>query len=138
MLDECRDLMCVDGCLVIPTHDAEGFAGLVSLFHEGKEPDAAMRRALKLMAIYASEKAKDLAGIEGEQTGANGNCPLTPRQREVLAFSALGKTDWEVAQILGISEKTANFHCERAKEQLGVATRAQAIAIAIHRGWVSL
>jgi DNA-binding CsgD family transcriptional regulator len=56
----------------------------------------------------------------------------------VLAFSALGKTDWEVAQILGISEKTANFHCERAKEQLGVATRAQAIAIAIHRGWVSL
>lgn len=63
---------------------------------------------------------------------------MTPRQREVLSFMAMGKTDWEIAAILGIAEKTANQHIEDAKKRINVATRAQAAAVAVHRGWVAL
>jgi DNA-binding CsgD family transcriptional regulator len=51
---------------------------------------------------------------------------------------AQGKTDWEIGQILGISEKTANHHLEAVKRKLSVATRAQAVAVAVHSGWVTL
>lgn len=138
MIEEGRDLMKVDGCLVIPTHDAQGFAGFISMFHAGRAPDEAMSKALKLIAIYAVEKAKELHGVTADGAAWDVSCPLTNRQREVLAFSAIGKTDWEIAKILGVSAKTANFHLERAKAKLEVATRAQAIAIAVHRGWVAL
>jgi LuxR family transcriptional regulator, quorum-sensing system regulator BjaR1 len=138
MVAEGRDIMQVDGCFVVPTHDARGLAGLISMFHPGLEPDQEMRKALKLITIYAVERAKELHGAFPGPAGWDSACPLTPRQREVLAFSAIGKTDWEVSAILGIAQKTANRHFEAAKRELGVATRAQAVAIAMHRGWIAL
>jgi DNA-binding CsgD family transcriptional regulator len=124
--------------LVIPTHDARGVAGFVALFFRDGGPDESMRRALKLMAIYALERAKELSGRMSAPLEADPPCPLTPRQREALTFLALGKTDWEIGAILGIAEKTANQHIEDAKRRIGVATRAQAAAVAVHRGWVAL
>ncbi len=60
--------------------------------------------------------------------------PLSPRERECLQWLVAGKGDWEIGQILSISEKTVNTHVERAKHKLGVATRAQAIVAALrHR-----
>lgn len=138
VLNEGREILNMGGCLVIPTHDATGFAGFVSLFFPNETPDQGRHKALKLMAIYALEKAKELRGVEPDKAGWDTACPLTPRQREALAFLALGKTDWEIGAILGIAEKTANHHFEAAKRQLNVATRAQAVAVAVHRGWVAL
>lgn len=138
VLNEGREILKADACLIIPTHDAEGFAGFVSLFFPDGAPDEAQHKALKLMAIYALEKAKELNGIEPDRVGWDRSCPLTARQREAIAFLAMGKTDWEIGTILGIAEKTANHHFEAAKRQLGVATRAQAVAVAVHRGWVAI
>ena len=61
---------------------------------------------------------------------------LTPRQLEVLGWVALGKTDWEMGEILLISEKTANFHVERAKQKLNTSTRLQAALIASQLGLI--
>lgn len=138
VLNEGREILKMEGSLVIPTHDATGFAGFVSLFFPNEQPDESMHKALKLMAIYALEKAKELHGVEPDNVGWDRACPLRPRQREVIAYMAMGKTDWEIGAILGIAEKTANHHFEAAKRQLNVATRAQAVAVAVHRGWVTL
>jgi len=138
VLNEGREILKMEACLVIPTHDAAGFAGFVSLFFPDEPPDQAMHKALKLMAIYALEKAKELQGVEPDKVGWDCACPLTARQRESIAFLAAGKTDWEIGAILGIAEKTANHHFEAAKRQLNVATRAQAVAVAVHRGWVTI
>jgi LuxR family quorum sensing-dependent transcriptional regulator len=127
-----------DTSLVIPTHDARGVAGFVAFFFPDRGPDEGMRRALKLIAVYALERAKELQGIGSSPAGSIQVCPLTPRQREVLTFMAMGKTDWEIGAILGIAEKTANQHIEDAKKRINVATRAQAAAVAVHRGWVAL
>ena len=53
---------------------------------------------------------------------------LTPRERDALAYVAEGKTDWEIATILGLSESTARFHVDNARRKLGAVNRAHAVA----------
>ena len=51
---------------------------------------------------------------------------LTPREREVLAWVAAGKTNRDIAAILGASTRTVEKHLERVYEKLGVETRTAA------------
>ena len=55
---------------------------------------------------------------------------LTPRETEVLSWIAKGKTNRDVAEILGMSSRTVNKHLEHVFEKLGVETRAAAAALA--------
>ena len=57
---------------------------------------------------------------------------LTPREREVLALVADGRTNRQIADELFISEKTASVHVSNILAKLGVANRAEAAAVA-HR-----
>ena len=57
---------------------------------------------------------------------------LTPRQREVLALVADGRTNRQIAQALFISNKTASVHVSNILAKLGVANRGEAAAVA-HR-----
>jgi len=59
---------------------------------------------------------------------------VTPREAQVLAWIAAGKSDWEIGRILNISAKTVNFHVEKAKRKFGVATRIQAVLAAMRQG----
>ncbi|APW35926.1 DNA-binding response regulator [Rhodoferax koreense] len=56
--------------------------------------------------------------------------PLTPRETEVLSWLAKGKTNRDIADILGMSPRTVNKHLEHIFEKLGVETRSAATAIA--------
>ncbi|HYS32911.1 MAG TPA: helix-turn-helix transcriptional regulator, partial [Streptosporangiaceae bacterium] len=57
---------------------------------------------------------------------------LTPREREVLALVAEGRTNRQIAAALFISGKTASVHVSNILAKLGVANRAEAAA-AVHR-----
>ena len=61
---------------------------------------------------------------------------LTPRQREVLACLAQGKSNIEIAKTLNISEGTVKAHVKAILQKLGARDRTQAITIAIKRGLV--
>lgn len=61
---------------------------------------------------------------------------LTERQREVLQLIAEGRSSKEVAAILGISVKTANFHRFEVKKKLGVHSIAELAAFAARRGLI--
>lgn len=56
--------------------------------------------------------------------------PLTPRETEVLSWLAKGKTNRDIADILGMSPRTVNKHLEHIFQKLGVETRSAATAIA--------
>ena len=56
--------------------------------------------------------------------------PLTPREAEVLSWLAKGKTNRDIADILGMSPRTVNKHLEHIFEKLGVETRTAAAAVA--------
>ncbi len=62
---------------------------------------------------------------------------LSPRERECLQWMAAGKSDWEIGQILSISEKTVSTHMDRLKHKLGVGTRAQVLVSALRNGAIS-
>jgi DNA-binding response OmpR family regulator/DNA-binding CsgD family transcriptional regulator len=55
---------------------------------------------------------------------------LTARETEVLSWLAKGKTNRDIAEILGMSPRTVNKHLEHIFEKLGVETRAAAAALA--------
>lgn len=54
------------------------------------------------------------------------NVKLTERELEALTWAARGKSSADAAVIIGISERTVNFHLDNAMRKLGVATRVQA------------
>lgn len=56
---------------------------------------------------------------------------LTPREREVLAMVAEGKTNREIGAELFISESTAGVHVSNILAKLGVGSRTEAAAYAI-------
>jgi DNA-binding response OmpR family regulator len=53
---------------------------------------------------------------------------LGKREVETLTWAARGKTSAEIAEILGLSKRTVDFHIDNARTKLGVATRTQAVA----------
>jgi two-component system response regulator NreC len=62
--------------------------------------------------------------------------PLTPREREVLRLIADGKTTKQVAQLLGVSAKTADAHRTRLMSKLDIHETASLVRYAIRRGLI--
>ena len=60
---------------------------------------------------------------------------LSPRERETLALLAEGLSNSEIAERLGISEKTVRNHLSHLFDKLGVWSRAQAIVFARDHGF---
>jgi DNA-binding CsgD family transcriptional regulator len=52
---------------------------------------------------------------------------LSPRENEVLDWVAAGKTDLQIAQLLGLSRRTVQKHLENAYVKLGVENRTAAV-----------
>lgn len=59
-----------------------------------------------------------------------GFAPLTDRECTVLDWLKEGKTNWEIAAILGISERTVKFHVANIRTKLSASSRSHAVALA--------
>ncbi len=60
---------------------------------------------------------------------------LSPREREILTRLTEGLSNAEIAERLGVSEKTVRNHLSNLFDKLGVWSRAQAIVLARDRGF---
>ena len=81
----------------------------------------------------AREAMEDLA----RPAQAQGDDPyesLTDREKQVLKLVAEGRSNKEVAQLLGISVKTAMTHREHVMEKLDVHNRTDLVRFALKRG----
>ena len=58
---------------------------------------------------------------------------LSARELECLEWVSFGKTSWETAMILGVSERTINFHLLNACRKLNVYGRQAAVALALRQ-----
>jgi LuxR family quorum sensing-dependent transcriptional regulator len=132
LLAEAAEFTGAREALVIPIHDPQGETGAVILSGQAVALDPEVRPILHLASVYFSSVGRDLI----QEAALDPHCPLTERQRECLRWVMDGKSDWEIGEILAISERTAHNHIEAAKRQLDVGTRTQAVVQAWRRGWL--
>ena len=81
------------------------------------------------VVLAQMERAGFRGGVQSE---------LTPRQREVLQLVAEGKSLKEVAALLNVSVKTAEFHKYRIMKQLRLRTNADVTKYAVKAGMTPL
>jgi DNA-binding CsgD family transcriptional regulator len=60
------------------------------------------------------------------------NINLTPREKEMLLWCSQGKSNSVIGDILGIAEKTVEFHFKSIFKKLDVTTRTTAVLKAVH------
>ena len=63
---------------------------------------------------------------------------LTTREQEVFELLVLNKTTKEIAEFLGISEKTVRNHISNTMQKLGVKSRSQAVVELLKLGEITI
>lgn len=63
---------------------------------------------------------------------------LTTREVEVLTWAALGKSAWEIGEILAIAKRTVDEHAQTATRKLGAVNRTHAVALAVRDRIISI
>lgn len=108
--------------------NAYASSGRIASIHVGLPTtavDPAEEEALLLAAGVAAERIARFAPADAP---AAATIELSVRERDVMTYVAIGKTDWEVGMIFGIAESTARFHVDNARRKLGAANRTHAVA----------
>jgi LuxR family quorum sensing-dependent transcriptional regulator len=118
---------------VVPIFGVGGSVHGISFSGRQPRTDDIARAELHLVAMYAYARAKRLARREPEPP-----ISITLREREAIQWAAAGKTDWEIGEVLGISESAAHKRIESAKRKYRVATRVQAIVEALRHGHIQI
>lgn len=62
---------------------------------------------------------------------------LSRRERQCLSLAALGKDDWAIGRLLGLSQETVHSYFKRLMQRLDVRTRIQAVVWALETGQIS-
>jgi PAS domain S-box-containing protein len=68
--------------------------------------------------------------------GFEANHVLNEREKAILEWTAKGKTSWEIARIIGLSQRTVEWHATRAREKLEVNNTMEAVLKAIKSGLI--
>jgi DNA-binding CsgD family transcriptional regulator len=128
----------VKGGVSFPLHTAQGEDAMLSFASERGE-QYVRTRAWEMMpegSFFTAYLHESVRAILGDSCFVDANVRLTDRERECLLWTADGKTTWETAQILKISERTVIFHVQNVTEKLKVNNRQQAVARAIVYGLI--
>ncbi len=116
----------------IPVHSMNGLDACFSVSGAKPEFDSGARAALHLVAVYAFEKVRRLSLPKPRPS------PLTARETEVLTWIASGKSHGDIAEILGITERTVTAHAVRATDKLGASNRTHACVRAMLANYISV
>ena len=88
---------------------------------------------LQLFAVHAQDTAMRVLispALQPERPA------LTPREIEVLRWTMDGKTAWEAAAVLSITERTVILHLQNAMQKLNCNSKHQAVLKALRLGLV--
>ena len=131
--EECRELGVHTG-LTIPFHGPGGQTDLVSLSVREKERPSSER----LPIVYAMAFQAWLRHSELEIDLERKPSPLSKRELECLCWIRDGKTNAELAELLGVSERTVEFHTANIFRKLGVRSRVEAVVVGLQSGIILL
>ena len=112
--------------ITVPIPGPTGCEGAVWLAGHRLELTAFDMPKIHLMALYAFERLRIVVNRRPSTKPT-----LTPREREALTWVALGKSAWEIGEILHIAKRTVDEHTQTAMHKLGAVNRTQAVALAL-------
>ena len=121
------------GALGYLTKDA-GRRELLSAVRAAAEGQAVFDAAVsaRLLAGFAATVSTDAASAPSDPTALRARYPdLTPREAEVLALIALGRSNPEIAAQLFVGVSTIKTYVNAIFAKLGVTRRAEAIALVL-------
>ncbi|SAL06332.1 LuxR family transcriptional regulator [Caballeronia calidae] len=114
-----------------------GGFGLLSLARSSPAISAAEFRDVTTHLCWLGTITHHLMSSFNRPTGYSGEPVfLTPREKEILQWSADGKTASEIGDILCIAERTVNFHINNVLPKLGATSKIQATVRAIRLGLI--
>jgi LuxR family transcriptional regulator, quorum-sensing system regulator CviR len=124
----------------ITTGSADHACSMATFCSFAGESDIEAERYLPLMAYLGYHLHLALLRTEPRHTFVLDRCvkKLSVRELTILNWMKNGKTNWEIAQILGVTERTVRFHVESIFSKLDVTSRSQAVATAIEHGLPNL
>lgn len=99
----------------------------------GRGVSRAVRRCAELIGAHAFYTARRMRGYPWMGSRPH----LSRRERECLRLLAGGKTDWEIAAILGLSPETVHQYVKRARAAYDVISRTQLTVLGLRDGWIN-
>lgn len=133
--EECNRIGVADG-VTFPLHGPRGSTTVVSLSR--RQPNADGHARTQELTVMAMVFSMSLRRLTRPEETLEPPIRLSPREHECLNWCKAGKSAWEISQILGISERTAQFHISNAMAKLGASSRIAAVVMAIQQGLLSL
>ena len=118
--------------LSVPIHGPGGYQALISL--AALRPitlSVADRRLLQAVSLHVHDECRRSIDPVLKPLPE-----LSARQLECLRWVAAGKTDDDIAELLGITAATVHFHIEGAKRALGLRSRSHAVATLVLHGLI--
>ncbi|NVN09764.1 autoinducer binding domain-containing protein [Nguyenibacter vanlangensis] len=141
LLEDARDAGIFDG-VTVPLLSRGGEKAAFSLLLTNQAASSATNQQrfnlLRLIGEHLHARAARLAQEEHLISGSRRRKSLlTPRETEMLTWVARGKSTWDIAQIVGIGEKSVEFHLDSVRLKLQASNRTQAVVKAIMIGLIS-
>jgi DNA-binding NarL/FixJ family response regulator len=110
-----------------------GATGYLSKASRGQEVVQAVRSAAAGESVFSGAIGAQLTrrALLG---GSRSHVDLTPRELDVLRATARGLGNKQIGQELGMSPRTVQTHLTRVFGKLGVASRTEAVLLALREG----
>lgn len=117
------------------SRDASGAIGLLTLARSADEltTQELAARQTQMSWLVQFAHAAMVRHLAAKLTPES-QIALTAREREVLRWTAEGKTAYEISQILAVAERTVNFHLNNVVSKLGASNKTQAAVKAVALG----
>jgi DNA-binding CsgD family transcriptional regulator len=136
LFDEARDFGIHSG-FTVPVHGPFGECGLFSVATADAMDDfqAVVRRCTYFLQIIGP-RVHALAMDRLLERDAAPRVTLTDQERTCLSWTIQGKTAWEIAQIIGRSKPTVDYHIQKATKKLEASNKVHAAFRAVQLGLV--
>ncbi|WP_375290931.1 helix-turn-helix transcriptional regulator [Qipengyuania sp.] len=128
----CRDLGMGEGLgtIVYGPGGRMGFTG----FGKPTSRDCFSAQSFQAVATIAQLSFNRYCALSADADGSKPE--LSPREIEIMAWAARGKSNGDIATILGISRHTVDTHLRRAFRKLGTSDRTVACLKALELGYI--
>lgn len=117
--------------MVLPGLQRNGFTGY---FFINASTDITHEQKLRMTVLapylhIALNRVRGSKLLQRDKTAPQASALLSSRETEIARWVARGKTNWEIGQILGISDKTVKTHMQNILGKLHASSRAQIAAL---------